>query len=129
MKTPLLILVSLATVAGCSFAARSPEMYRDDVAAALAPKNAEIQACYDAVLKATPGAAGKVTVTFDVVEDTGQISNVAVDKAQTTAPDAVSGCVLKSINGLTINPPDARLGQGTWVYEFTAPPPAAPAKS
>jgi hypothetical protein len=127
MKTPLLILVSLATLAGCSFAARSPEAYRDDVKVVIETKNAEIRACYDGVLKASPGVAGKVTVKFDVAEDTGQVSNVQVDKAQTTAPDAVCACVTKSINGLEIKPPDARLGQGTWVYEFAAPPPAAQA--
>jgi hypothetical protein len=129
MKTPLLILVSLATVAGCSFAARSPEMYRDEVKAVLEKKNDEIRACYDAVLKGTPGVAGKVTVLFDVAEDTGKISNVKVDKAQTTAPDAVGDCVVKSVNGLELKPADSRLGQGTWVYEFAAPaaPAAAPA--
>jgi hypothetical protein len=132
MKTPLLILVSLATLAGCSFAARSPESYRDDVKAVLETKNVEIRACYDGVLKGTPGVAGKVTVKFDVADDTGKISNVQVDKAPTTAPDAVAQCVANSVNGLEIKPPDARLGQGTWVYEFAAPaappaPAAAPA--
>jgi len=127
MKTPLLILVSLATLAGCSFAARSPESYRDDVKAVLETKNAEIRACYDGVLKGNPGVAGKVTVMFDVVEDTGAITNVKVDKAQTTAPAPVADCVTKSLGGLLIKPADARLGQGTWVYEFAAPPPPAPA--
>ena len=127
MRTPLLILVSLATLAGCSFAARSPEMYRDDVKAVLETKNAEIRACYDGLLKGTPGVAGKVTVTFDVQEDTGNITNVKADKAQTTAPPAVVDCVIKSLGGLAIKPADARLGQGTWVYEFAPPGPPAPA--
>ena len=128
MTKLLLISVSLAVLGGCSVAARSPEMYRDDTKAALEKKNADIHACYDGVLKTTPGAQGKVTVTFDVDTDKGQIQNVAVDKANTTAPDPVAACVTSNIAGVSIAPPDARLGQGTWQYEFTAPPaPAAPA--
>jgi hypothetical protein len=46
-------------VGGCSFAARSPEMYRDDTKAVLETKNNDIRACYDGVLKGAPTAAGK----------------------------------------------------------------------
>jgi len=123
MKT-LSILVaslSLAAVAGCSFAARSPETYRDDTKAVLETKNNDIRACYDGVLKSTPGAGGKVTVKFEVETEGGKFTKVSVDKAGTTAPEAVSECVTKSISGLGIQPPDARLGEATFVYEFTAP--------
>ena len=123
MKTPLLIFVSLAAVSGCSFAARSPEMYRDDTKAVLEKKNDAIRACYDGVLKSTPTAQGRVTVKFDVAEDTGKIGNVTVDRTQTTAPDPVSDCVVKNIDGLTIDPPDQRKGEAMWVYDFAAPPP------
>jgi hypothetical protein len=124
MKALLLLGVGCA-LSACSFAARSPDMYRDDTGKALATKQEEIRACYDNVLKATPGAEGTVTVTFEVETEHGTISNVAVDKARTTAPEPVSSCVTKSIGGLAITPPDARKGQGMWVYEFRAPPPAA----
>jgi hypothetical protein len=127
MKTTLLIAASLATLAGCSAAVRSPEMYRDDTSKVLESKQGEIRACYDAVLKGTPGVSGKVTVNFDVETEGGKIQNVTVDKANTTAPDAVGDCVKKSIEGLAISPPDARLGKATYVYEFSAPPPPAPA--
>ena len=124
---------ALTALAGCSFAARSPEMYRDDTKAALEPKNAEIKSCYDGVLKTTPSAQGKVTVTFQVETEHGTITNVAVDKANTTAPDPVAECVTKSIQGVALAPPDKRTGLGTWVYEFAAPPaapsPAAPAST
>ncbi|MFO0670865.1 MAG: AgmX/PglI C-terminal domain-containing protein [Polyangiaceae bacterium] len=126
MKTTILMASVLAFAAtACSFAARSPEMYRDDTGAALAKKNDDIRACYDGVLKGTPGAAGKVTVKFDVETETGKVANVTVDKAGSTAPDAVSECVTKAIAGVAIAPPDARKGEATWVYEFSAPPPAA----
>ena len=124
MKTAILT-ASLAAVfaMGCSFAARSPEMYRDDTGKELAKKSDDIRACYDGVLKTTPGAAGKVTVHFDVAKDgtdnAGKGTNVTVDKAGTTAPDPVAECVKNGINGVgPLAPPDARLGQGTWSWEF-----------
>jgi len=138
MKTVLLIAASavVATVSGCGFAARSPDMYRDDTKAVLETKSNDIRACYDGVLASTPGASGKVTVKFDVETEHGKITAVTVDKANTTAPDAVADCVTKSIAGLGLTPPDARLGQATFTWEFAAPgpgvyssAPAAPPKS
>ncbi len=128
MKTSLLILasLSLASVVGCAY--RSPEMYRDDTTKVLETKQADIRACYDAVLKGSPGAGGKVTVKFEVETEGGKIQNVIVDQPSSTAPEAVGECVKKNIEGLAINPPDKRLGQATYVYEFSIPPaaPAAP---
>ncbi len=123
MKNILLIAGTTALVSGCSFAARSPEMYRDDTKAVLETKNNDIRACYDGVLKAMPGVGGKVTVKFEVETEQGKIVNVAVDKPNTTAPDPVAECVTKSINGLGITPPDKRVGQATFVWEFAAPAP------
>ncbi len=112
-------ITGLATLSGCSFAARSPEMYRDDTKAVLETKNTDIKACYDAVLKSTPGAGGKVTINFEVETDGGKIQNVQVDKANTTAPAPVAECVTKSLTGLVLTPPDKRLGQATWEYNFS----------
>ncbi|MBX3259188.1 MAG: AgmX/PglI C-terminal domain-containing protein [Labilithrix sp.] len=126
MKTALLVLASLATVVGCAY--RSPEMYRDDTTKVLETKQADIRACYDEVLKGTPGAGGTVTVKFEVETEEGKIQNVVVDRPTSTAPDAVGECVRKNIEGLVISPPDKRLGQATYVYEFSVPasPGAAP---
>jgi hypothetical protein len=107
-------------------------MYRDDTKAVLETKNNDIRACYDGVLKTAPGAAGKVTVKFEVETEQGKIVNVAVDKPNTTAPDPVAECVTKSITGLGISPPDKRVGQASFVWEFSAPAPgvyATPPKS
>jgi hypothetical protein len=114
---------------GCGYAARSPEMYRDDTQKVLDTKSADIKACYDGVLKGTPGVGGKVTVKFEIEEDTGKIKNVVVDQPNTTAPPPVSACVQSALTGLAISPPDARLGQAAFVYEFSQPPapPAPPA--
>lgn len=129
----LVILSAAFVLGGCSFAARSPDMYRDDTQKALATKEQDIRACYDGVLKTTPGAAGKVTVKFDVETENGKFVNVHADKGGTTAPDAVAECVTKSLEGLSIAPPDKRKGEATFVYEFAAPtggaPAAAPAAS
>ncbi len=114
----LLLLVSVLT-GGCSFAARSPEMYRDDTQKILASKNAEIRTCYDEALKTSPGASGKVTVDFEVAQETGTIQNVTVNQAGTTAPEAVASCVTRAIAGLRLDPPDERLGKASFVYEFT----------
>jgi hypothetical protein len=127
MKTTILSIAiaagSVVSLAGCSFAARSPEMYRDDTKAVLETKNNDIRACYDGVLASAPGSQGKVTLTFEVETEQGKIVNIAVDKANTTAPDPVAECVTKSINGLGLAPPDKRTGQATFSWEFTAPPP------
>ena len=132
MKSVLLFAL-VATASGCGFAARSPDMYRDDTKAQLETKNNDIRACYAGVLASTPGVGGKVTVKFNVETEQGKITAVTVDKANTTAPDAVADCVTKSITGLGLTPPDARLGQGTFTWEFAAPGPgvysSAPPKS
>ncbi len=129
MKTSILTALSLTAIAtvatfasGCGFAARNPEMYRDDTKAVLDTKSNDIRACYDGILKGQPGIGGKVTVKFDVLADEGKITNVVVDKQQTTAPDPVAECVTKSITGLVIAPPDQRLGQATFTWDFSQAP-------
>lgn len=122
MKTASLLFAGLAlTMTACSFAARSPEMYRDDTQAVLATKNEQIRACYNDILKADPNAAGRVTLKFDVETEHGQIVNVAVDRENTTASDAVAECVTKNVAGLALAPPDQRKGEATWTWDLTAP--------
>ena len=118
MKTLLsLCTLTMLTFVGCAY--RSPEMWRDDTNKVLEAKNNEIRACYDNVLKSSPGVTGKVTVKFEVETDGGKIQNVQVDKANTTAPDPLGDCVKKNIEGLVIAPPDRRVGEGTYVYDFS----------
>ncbi len=128
MTTRTLVASSLllSSLLGCSFAARSPDDYRDATAAVLATKNEEIKGCYDGVVHATPGASGKVTIKFIVEPDKGSFSKVTVDNANTTAPEAVQACVTKAIANLAITPGDVRQGDATFVYEFSAPPPPPP---
>lgn len=118
-----LAAVSLFSV-GCTFYARSPQQYRDDTAKVLESKNAEINTCYDAVLKTTPAASGKVTVTFTVEEKTGKIIDTKAEPARTTAAQPLIDCVVNALNGLMLQPPDQRKGNATFEYDFSAP--AAP---
>ena len=60
---------------------------------------------------------------FTVVEDTGKISNAAV---QGDANPALQDCVVKNIDGLELQPPDVNPGDGTFTWEFSI---GAPAKS
>ncbi|WP_437295665.1 AgmX/PglI C-terminal domain-containing protein [Sorangium sp. So ce426] len=121
----LTMMVLAIASAGCSFAVRNAEMYRDDTAALLETRRDEISACYDAELARNPRAQGKVTVAFTVLEDSGRITEVAVDPAGTTASDDVASCVVKSIDGLVLTPPDERQGKGKFVWEFTVGAPKA----
>lgn len=128
MRQLLLGLFGMALASasiGCSFAVRSPEMYRDDTAALLATRNEQIKACYDAELARNPGAEGKVTVKFLVLEDSGRITDVVVDRENTTASDEVASCVVNSIDGLVLTPPDERKGKAKFVWEFTSGAPKA----
>lgn len=126
MNTIRLSLFSLGlALAGCSFAARSPDMYRDDTRAVLDTKNEQIKSCYDELLKTNKDAQGKVTVKFTVAKDTGAFTNVAADPAGTTAPPELTNCVTTALTGLVLSPGDKSEGQATFEYEFTAGAPAA----
>jgi hypothetical protein len=102
-------------------------MYRDDTAALLETKNADVKACYDEALKVDKEAQGRVTVRFLVEHDTGRIINVSADPAGTTAPEPLTKCVIDSLQGLALSPADKRDGDATYVYDFTVAPPAPPA--
>ncbi len=132
MMTKLMPFTALALLAGataCSFAARAPETYRDDTQKLLDTRNAQVKSCYDDALKTDAKIAGTVPVNFVVELETGKLVKAAIDPAKTTAPPALGECVLKAVDGLKLDPPDANEGQATFVYEFKPNPPAAPAKT
>jgi len=124
IKLSLLALAAASTA--CSFHARSPEKYRDDTAAVLETRSADIKACYDNELKANKDLTGRVTVHFTVAKETGQITSVAPVPAGTTAPESLTNCVVNALGGLVLTPPDNNDGDATFVYDFSAAP-AAPA--
>ena len=123
------MLMLLAFAAGCSFHARSPDEYRDATQALLDTKSADIKTCYDGALKGKSDLAGTVTVHFTVEAETGKVGSVSADAAKTQAPDVLTQCVVKSLDGLKLDPPDANPGDGTFEYQFVVgptPPAEAP---
>lgn len=122
-----LTLVSLAALAaGCSFAARSPEMYAADTQKVLESRSPDIKKCYDDALKTKQDLAGRVTVKFTVKNETGELTGLQVDAANTTAPEPLPGCVIAALQGLKLTPPDEKEGLATFSWEFVATPaPAA----
>ncbi|HLV67029.1 MAG TPA: AgmX/PglI C-terminal domain-containing protein [Polyangiaceae bacterium] len=127
MKLLRLSLLGLALgTFGCSFAARSPEMYRDDTRALLETRNEQIRTCYDDLLKSNPALQGSVTVRFVVEPDTGMLRDVATDPAGTTAPPEVAQCVTSALQGIALQPGDKSEGHALFVYEFSPGAPPAP---
>jgi hypothetical protein len=118
---------------GCA-SGRAPEVYRDDTQKLIDGTHQAVADCYAAALKTDRKAQGSVTVNFTVQEGTGKFTNIAVDKAKSSAPEAVQQCVTGQLQSLTLAPPDDLTGQATFSWDFKAkePPPepaadAAPA--
>ncbi len=133
--TAFLTTLAVGSIA-CSFIARPPEQYRDDTRAVLEAAGDNLKACYDGVIQADKNAKGTVTVLFTVEPETGAIKAARVDAAKSTAPAPVQDCVLQTLDGLKLDPPDAREGQATFSYEFDIapqkqlpPPPATAPKA
>lgn len=112
VATALLAVAALSS--GCGL--RSSEFYRDDVQKLLESKSGDIKACYDKGLEGDKKLAGPVTVRFTVAEDTGKITNPAV---QGEANPALQECVVRNIEGLELQPPDVNPGDGTFTWEFS----------
>ncbi len=111
-----LFALFIASATGC--AARSDGIYADDVRALLETKSQSVSDCWANIRRADPAAAGTVTVTFRVEESTGLISNAAVEPSRTTAPEAVSQCVVASLEGLALQPGDNRPANATYTWEL-----------
>jgi hypothetical protein len=120
----LLAAMALGTV-GCTFIMRSPEDYRRDTRTLIETRQPAIKACYDSALKADPNAKGTVAIVFKVEKKTGTITDAQVAPERTTAPAALSACVVDSVRGLVLDPPDQKDGEGTFVFDFQGPAPAA----
>jgi hypothetical protein len=129
--TKHIALIVLVGAVGCTFIARDTETYRKDTRALIEERNGDIKSCYDTALAANPTQSGDVVVNFTVEKKTGNFTNVAVDPNATTAPEALSNCVLRALEGLKLTPEDQREGQATFTWRFSAaggaPVEAAPA--
>jgi hypothetical protein len=129
-KSPyhLALLALAVTAAGCSVAARDANTYAQDTQKVLESRSGAIKTCYDQLLKTDTNISGNVTVKFMVKTETGDLTDIKVDPAGTTAPEALSQCVVTSLQGLKLNPPDAQEGLATysWTFQAGVALPAAP---
>ncbi len=127
-KSPnhLALLALAVTAMGCSVAARDANMYAQDTQKVLESRNGAIKDCYDQLLKTDKNMAGTVTLNFTVKTETGDLTDIKVDPAATTAPEPLIQCVVTSIQGLKLAPPDAQEGLATysWSFQVGAPGPA-----
>ena len=113
------LVVATAASSGCTFIARSAEDYKAVTRELVDTKSGAITDCYDAALKTDEGATGKVVVNFTVEKKTGVITNPTVDESS-TAPAELGQCVVRAVDGLTLDPPDQRDGVATFTWEFVA---------
>lgn len=116
---PLAMLVSTA---GCRFIKRDEARYRDDTTKLLETNNVKLKDCYDGVLRTEKDASGSVVVKFKLKDESGEIFDVSVDDTKSSAPPPVRECVVQSITGLKLDPPDAVEGHATYTYEFEIAP-------
>jgi hypothetical protein len=116
-KTLAALGLAVTATTACQFHARSPEQYRDATQELLMTRQSQIQACYDEALKQDKSAAGMVRVNF-TVRRTAAPSRTQRGSQRTTAPPALGDCVVNSLQGLALQPPDARDGLASFTYEF-----------
>lgn len=124
----LLAMVPLLMSVGCSFIARDADSYRQVTRELVETRGADMKDCYDVALQTDETVGGTVVVNFVVEQKTGKILNPVVDEAKSNAPAELSQCVVTAIDGLQLDPPDAREGQATFSWTFEAKPAEAPAE-
>ena len=112
-------VLSAAVTLGCQFHARAPEDYAAETKTLLNTKKDDIKACYDKLLEKDRKLAGVVAVEFTVEASTGAIKDAKLDADKTTASEELGQCVLSVMDGLKLDPPDARDGQASFTYDFS----------
>lgn len=121
MKTSTItasFLFAFAMCTGCSFHARDAADYQKVTRELVESKGADIKSCYDSALKVDPKVAGTVVVKFTVQHETGKIANAKVDETSSSAPANLGQCIVNALEGLVLEPPDARDGDATFQWEF-----------
>lgn len=115
-----LLVAPLIASVGCSFYARDADSYRQVTRELVDTRGDAIKDCYDVALQTNETVGGRVVVNFIVEKKTGRIMSPAVDESATTAPAELAQCVVSAIDGLQLDPADAREGQATFAWEFQA---------
>lgn len=117
------LLAPLVIGLGCTFYARDPDAYQEVTRELVETKDGDIKDCYDVALETNETVKGTVVVNFTVEKKTGKIMNPMVDTAKSDAPPELGQCVVRAVDGLVLDPPDAREGQASFVWNFEAGPP------
>lgn len=115
--TYALAVTAITGMFACGGKARKPDSYRADTQQLLDMRTAQLKSCYDTALATDPTMAGTVKVHFAVAKKTGAITNPTIDPAS-TAPAPLGECLLQSLQGLKLDPPDRNEGQATFEYAF-----------
>jgi len=116
----LAIIAPLLLSVGCTFYARDPDAYREVTRELVDTRGEHIKDCYDVALQTDMSTGGTVVVNFSVEPKTGKIINPVIDPAQSNAPAELGSCVVNAIDGLQLDPADAREGQATFSWKFEA---------
>jgi hypothetical protein len=119
MKLTLSLTVACLCTAGCSFYARGPNDYRTAVRKVLETKQPDVETCYKQSYEKDSAVQGKVVARFEVEPKTGKLAKQAIVSEGTTANETLQKCVLKSLEGLVLNPPDERTGAATFTWDFS----------
>lgn len=119
----LAIIAPLLLSVGCTFYARDSDAYRDVTRELVDTRGQHIKDCYDVALQTNETVGGTVVVNFIVEPKTGKIINPVIDPAKTDAPAELGSCVVNAIEGLQLDPADAREGQATFSWKFEAAEP------
>ena len=114
-----------ASIASCTFYARNEETYLADTRSLVETRNGAVKECYDAALESDEKVSGVVLVNFTVEKKTGTLKDLEVDSAS-TAPESLSACVVKGLEGLALDPEDQRDGiaQFSWSFKVGDPKPS-----
>jgi hypothetical protein len=116
MRQALFALALLGLgAAGCG-TAREADAYRADTEKLLQTRSAQLKSCYDEALKTDRTLAGTVTLQFVVEKDTGAVTQPTVGKG--SAPASLGQCLLKSVEGLKLDPGDRNEGRASFTYDF-----------
>lgn len=118
MKATALIMAACVGLAGCSFYARGPDDYRKAVRTVLDRKQPDVESCYKQSYEKDNTLQGRVVVSFEVESKTGKVIKPSVVPAGTTANETLQKCVLSSLEGVVLDPPDQRTGAATFTWEF-----------
>jgi hypothetical protein len=119
MKRIALIILACTSAASCSFYARGPEDYRTAVRKVLERKQPDVESCYKQSYEKDKAVKGRVVVSFEVEPKTGNVVKPTVVPAGTTANEVLQKCVLSSLEGLKLDPPDQRTGAATFTWDFS----------